>query len=96
MSKKLSPQQEAISRQAWATYLSAFEARGLPIPELSVAPRMQVKADGTARTVWAKGAAGPWVSIGERLKEYYAMRDAAIGVTLYADVWAKHNAGKRP
>jgi hypothetical protein len=97
MSNKLfSPKQEAVRRQAWQAYLSAFEREGLPIPAdgegylLVRPPRLQVRA-GMSRTVWANGKTTQWASIAEQWAEYLKDRDAATGATLHADVWAKRH-----
>ncbi len=92
MSKKnLSPEQQRLSEEAWKGYRAAFEARGLPVPELSGMPRVQVRADGMVRTVFASGTSSACVSIKEQWAEYLRERDEVIGSTLHADVWAKRH-----
>ncbi len=91
--KILSPQQSAIRDKALNGYIEAFEARGLPAPELSEdAGRCEMRADGMARTVRANGMAGPWVNFRLLMKEFYRLNSETVGATLHADVWAKFNA----
>ncbi len=92
--KILSPQQSAVRERALNSYIEAFEARGLPVPESEgfASARCEVRLDGMARTVWANGRAGPWLDLRGLMKEFYRLNSETVGATLHDTVWAKFNA----